>query len=672
MVTPGFTPIDEQNVPGFTPVDEAAPVSAQPAAPKAYDPSKQTPGTATMGPREPSAWDRVRSAFPIIDRVESGISSLTGSPSNLEALAKPSPGMQTTQALQPENLMTPGQQQRHPIATGALEFAGGMTTPENALLTGLTAGPAPAAIARPIGGLFAAQMLRGAYQELPSLRDAADQKDWNEVERIGTHVVLGATMGMLGARQAIGGVSPYEQFAKDGREFAKVKQLSTTRQGIETNGVGLYNRVRDAILTHQEALKQQGGDYIKQAIEADNASQTIKGRGNISTTPAVNAFSDALTKGGGYDMKPQERSAFNAIAGKSELTLQEAKLLRTQFGRFAFERAGSPEFKSAATAAYDQLGQAMRDRIQEIYGTDKPYHLYNNRFKMAFELNDGVAGDMKGDLRGQDSQASIDPLKKFSKGNLKEITQQMRDTGNDQLATQLEKSQKDAKALTAAHDTLSGKFFSGAYRMLMQHPQQSWPGLVAMTAVHGIAPFPFPQIALMGVGAANMWRVAKSASGEIGTRLQSEMPAEKFQTRTQAMPGETFTPKNPDQGWGPEYGGSPRNLSPQGGGGANYSATDLEAFKAKHGVKDITSNPVGGPPAKGEPDVEMTRRRPPEKETTPQAKAETIKRIRNKGGTPDAPTAEIFARAKKTFEERTQEEDRMEKRRKIAQAKGVK
>jgi hypothetical protein len=579
MGTPGFTPIDEQAVPGFTPLDSAAPTSAQPAVAKAFDPSKQTPGTATMSAREPSFWDRARAALPIIDRVQAGLSG--PATSNAEALAKPAPGMQTTQAIAPEQAMTGAERQQHPILTGAGEFAGGMTTPENALLTGMTATgvPAPAPLGahlanRALGGLFAAQMLKGAYQEMPDFREAANRKDWSEVERIGTHVVLGATMGALGIRQAVSGASPYEQYRKDGREFAKNQQLSGTRQGIETNGVGLYNRVRDAIITHQEALKQQGGQAIQQAIEADNASQTIKGRGNISTTAAVNAFSDTLSRGS-YTMKPQERAAFNALAGKSELTLQEAKLLRTQFGRMAFERSSTPEFKSAATAAYNELGEAMKGRINEIYGTEKPYHLYNNRFKMAFELEDGVAGDMKPDLRGQDANASIDPLKKFSKGNLKEITQQMRDTGNEQLATQLEKSQKDATALTAAHDTVSGKYFSGMYRMLMSHKQEAWPGLVAMAATHGMVPYPGPMVIGVGVAGLNMWRAAKGDAVKIGNRLQSEMPAESFQTRTQAMPQETFTPKNPDEGWSAPPS-KPSSESPQA-----EKARKISAVKGK-------------------------------------------------------------------------------------------
>jgi hypothetical protein len=666
VATPGFTPIDEgmATPKGFTPIEES------PAQPKTFDPAQQTPGTATMraaGPQDqPGIWDRLRSAVPLIDRIQSGLSGPASSPQ--EALAKPAPGMQTEQALQPENLMTPAQRQQHPIMTGAAEFAGGMTTPQNMLLTGMTAGAAPPAIARPLGALFSAQTLRGAYQELPDLQNAVKRQDWNEVERIGTHVTLGAAMAMLGARQAVEGVTPYEQFRKDGQQFAKVKQLSTTKEGIEANGVGLYNRVKDALLTHQSALEKQGGDAIQGAIDADNASQMIKGRGNISTSPAVTAAADILAKTG-YDMKPGERAAINALNGKSELTLQEAKLLRTQVGRLAFGRQGSPEFKAAGSAAYDELGNAMKSRLGELYGEqqgNRLFDFYNNRFKMSFGLDQkgGVSEPMMSGIQNQDASASIKPLKDFSNGNIQEIAKQMRDTGNDQLASQLEKSQKDAKSLTAAHDTVNGKFLGNIRRMFIQHPTQAWPGLVVLGISHGMIGFPLA----VGAAVGNMYRVARASAGEIGGRLRSEMPDEAFQTRTQAMPGETFTPKNPDAGWGPEYGGSPRNLSPQGGGGANYSASDLEAMKARHGIKDIQSNPVGAPE-----DTNITRERKGDVDDTKKAKIDQLQFLRARADQGDLQAKRRLRDIEKpvTVKEASPQA-RAEKRARLAKAKGVK
>jgi hypothetical protein len=113
------------------------------------------------------------------------------------------------------------------------------------------------------------------------------------------------------------------------------------------------------------------------------------------------------------------------------------------------------------------------------------------------------------------------------------LTQQMRQTGNSQLADMLEKSQKDAKALTAAHDAVSGKFGASVYRLMQQHPTSAWPGLIAMGALHGITPWPIPQLGGIGVGAWNVRRVGLNAAQEVGQRLQSEMPPESFQTTTQ-------------------------------------------------------------------------------------------------------------------------------------------
>src|SRR5262249_16425648 len=139
---------------------------------------QQVPGTGTMSAWTPGFWDRVRSALPILDRIQAGVSG--PAQTNLAALAKPASGVTEERAIAPEEAMTPSEREAHPILTGAGEFAGGMTTPENALLTGMTIGPAPAIIARPLGGIFSAQMLRGAYQEWPEFRQAVDDKRWSE------------------------------------------------------------------------------------------------------------------------------------------------------------------------------------------------------------------------------------------------------------------------------------------------------------------------------------------------------------------------------------------------------------------------------------------------------------------------------------------------------------
>jgi hypothetical protein len=600
MGEPGFTPIDDTE--GFTPVDET-PSTPKPIA----DP--MTGSVSSMRAAEPSAWQRVKSAFPIIDRVETGLgqagASLGMSPSNAQALAKPLPGMETQQAIAPEQAMTPSERQAHPIATGAGEFAGGMTTPENALLTGLTAGPSPQLVGRALGATFSAQVLKGAYDQYAPLKAAADAKDWPEVERLGTHLVLGATMGLLGVRRTIRGESPFEELSQSGREFAKVKAAQQSREGIEKNGVGLYNKIRDSVITHKATLEKQANDALQPTIDKDATQPPA-----ISTAGAISEAAKTIAKTG-YTPKPAEAKLLAKMQGVSgadqfaqqqgyensadarakieaqapghgvwegmlkqqgltedpttHLSLGDAKLLRTAVGRIAFGKNAAPESRAVFTAAYRELTDAARARTKELDGSPARFDFHNNRYKMSFELDKGVAGGMLDPLQGQDANASINPLKDFSTGNIREIQQQMRQTGQAPLAKQLEQSQKDATALTSAHDAVSGKFSAGVYRMLQAHPKQAWPGLAVMGAAHGIGlPFPLPQIAGAGAAAWNVGRIAKNAAGEIGTRLENdpEMTPEKFQTRTTPMSGDFPAP--PQEGPSQPTGASGGNSGPAG------------------------------------------------------------------------------------------------------------
>jgi hypothetical protein len=271
---------------------------------------QQVPGTGNMSAWTPGFWDRVKGALPILDRIQAGVSGPAGT--NLEALAKPAPETSDERAVAPEQVMTSSEREAHPILTGAGEFAGGMTTPQNALLTGMTMGPLPAALARPMGGIFSAQMLRGAYQEWPEFRQAVDDKRWSEVERLATHMVLGATMAAIGARQAVKGETPYERYSETGRQFAQLKRQYQSKTGIEANGVGLYNKIRETLAAHQAVLQADGARTIQDAINADKAALMNTNRGSISTSDAVAEAAKKLVDTD-YSMKPAERTLFNKL-----------------------------------------------------------------------------------------------------------------------------------------------------------------------------------------------------------------------------------------------------------------------------------------------------------------------------------------------------------------------
>jgi hypothetical protein len=138
----------------------------------------------------------------------------------------------------------------------------------------------------------------------------------------------------------------------------------------------------------------------------------------------------------------------------------------------------------------------------------------------------------------------------------------MRKVGLHEQATSLERSQRDAKALSSAHDAVNGKFLKSYVQLFLRYPKETWPGLaVIMAAGHGVGlPFPLPQV--LGAGFMGSWLKlrAKGEAGRVGTRLQAELPEQSFRTRTKAEAPETFSYRDPDEGWnGGSQQASPNN-----------------------------------------------------------------------------------------------------------------
>lgn len=105
----------------------------------------------------------------------------------------------------PEQLMTEAEQARHPILTGAGEFAGGFTSPEGIMLlagtagAGQLAGPAAQTVKQLLAAGFTAQMLSDAAQRVPEIADAIKRGDTYAAKRLATHAVLSAaTAGLAG------------------------------------------------------------------------------------------------------------------------------------------------------------------------------------------------------------------------------------------------------------------------------------------------------------------------------------------------------------------------------------------------------------------------------------------------------------------------------------------
>lgn len=111
----------------------------------------------------------------------------------------------TPQLITPEAAMTESEQQRHPVLTGAGEFVGGMTSPDNLLILGLTggagelAGPGSQAVKRMLAAGFSLPMLYSAAQQVPGISDALKKNDYSTALRLMTKAGLTAAAAGLAA-----------------------------------------------------------------------------------------------------------------------------------------------------------------------------------------------------------------------------------------------------------------------------------------------------------------------------------------------------------------------------------------------------------------------------------------------------------------------------------------
>jgi hypothetical protein len=102
----------------------------------------------------------------------------------------------------------PEKRREQPIATGITQAVSGLGTPENAtLLAGSSGFGALPALARAgISAYFAAQMAKGAYDQVPGMQEAWARGDIPEVKRLatlaGVNVLMGAAAGAHGLEEA--------------------------------------------------------------------------------------------------------------------------------------------------------------------------------------------------------------------------------------------------------------------------------------------------------------------------------------------------------------------------------------------------------------------------------------------------------------------------------------
>lgn len=147
---------------------------------------------------EPPMWERFKSVF------TEGIPQFSH-----RTVDDPKYGQE--QFVTPEAAMTPLEQEKHPIATGVSEFAGGMSNPQMmAVMTasgglGQLPGAAGKLLPRLVSAGFSADMVHSAFKEIPAFRAALAEGNASEAQRILTHMTMELGAAALGSQHAIMG-----------------------------------------------------------------------------------------------------------------------------------------------------------------------------------------------------------------------------------------------------------------------------------------------------------------------------------------------------------------------------------------------------------------------------------------------------------------------------------
>jgi hypothetical protein len=165
-------------------------------------------------------------------------------------------------AARSEGLVDPGAaiSSQHPIIKAAGEFAGGLTTPTNIILAGGTGGLSEASpvMAKLLNLGFSQQMIKGAIDQYPALKQAWANNDSDAFLEHFTHAVLG---GALGLHSATEGMSTDPKTRMDVRNNIK------TEAKLRGNDPVLNSAVRQAATLPDKAtplgpISETGGQQL--------------------------------------------------------------------------------------------------------------------------------------------------------------------------------------------------------------------------------------------------------------------------------------------------------------------------------------------------------------------------------------------------------------------------
>lgn len=459
------------------------------------------------------------------------------------------------------------------------------------------------ALAAPVNA--GAGILKGAYQEWPTFRDAMARAkttgDMTEVRQLATHLIVGNTFAAVAGKPTGAGPMWYEQLRQDGRDVSRIEATAKSLTGIQQSALGLYNSIANTLQQHALALTRDAMRYMKPVVDADKAAggapvDTAGVRARVEMTKASNGYHPSapeqslIDKIGGQQIDPVVDSTAQRYYGKpyaqldpidqqnlrkilppdlqpspsKTMTLEQLLQLRTDIGQAAFRNKDATG-RATMMSAYDSIGDLIKDRTSQIAGSSKPFEDYNQQLKTKFDLEQkGVTADMMQNLR-QRGTVKADPavvklLDDFSKsaGDIDQVKAGMQKIGDKQGPRALDQAMKDAKSITAAHDTVQGKNLTGITRLFLKHPTSggAWLGIGAALGLRGLLPFPFSFLLPAALGSSELALAERTKAGRVGLRLRAQLPPEYFEGRPEPVqpgptPGVQHGPYPPEGGLPP-------------------------------------------------------------------------------------------------------------------------
>lgn len=293
------------------------------------------------------------------------------------------------QLLSPEEALTPSEQAKHPILTGTLEFAGGLTSPESigvmASTAGLgtLAGPEATAAAKVIPRLisagFSTQQIIGAAKESKEAWDAIKRGDESEALRLITHATLSAGTAVLAGQHAAG---------REATPSTTVGRLADrgvqrTIDAVRPDKAALdsaQKRHAIAVVAHDARLSE--ADVATKQMEQagqklDIAQQNLQdGTGTQAEVDAARTNLSKAVANANKAAKAVDESHTNQVTARGDIDRLNRNIQRTQTKtdakKQARDNAAHEDFKHVAPNASDEDLDRSRAYLEEYHATVEP------------------------------------------------------------------------------------------------------------------------------------------------------------------------------------------------------------------------------------------------------------------------------------------------------------